>query len=272
MGLPAVLDAELVCDRELLEWNLARLIELAPGARVSTHTRLEAGVYEADAKLLAAFAAGLPPASRVPELTPEERRPHYSVINVRRIRDMEVLGGPLRYEHSCVLSFLWLGLSPGGLHCDYFNNILIQIAGRKRVTVFPAAFSDAISTEHYVSLPDTTRPTCERNLAAHPWLRHIPFVEVELEPGDALVIPSAAYHSARALSPDSVSLNTFLTPKSRVCSLSWRQPDRHRFVSRHARKEDRWPWLVTNGVIVLSRWTFRRFGRPLLTTGHYEVM
>jgi len=131
----------------------------------------------------------------------------------------------------------------------------LQISGRKRVIVFPAEVSDEISQEHYVELEDENNFFSERNLSKHSWLNRVPYYDVEIGPGEAVIIPSAA------LSFDSISINTFLTPKM------------NNYVSsQYARKPGKFPWWFTNFKYTLSKFCFDKFGFPLLKRGLYEIM
>ncbi|MGB1594504.1 MAG: hypothetical protein ACPIOQ_17245, partial [Promethearchaeia archaeon] len=57
----------------------------------------------------------------------------------------------------------------------------------------------------------------EEAIAAHPALAAMPYYHVKLAPGDAVSIPSGAYHAPLATSHDSVSINSFLAPS--LCCL-----------------------------------------------------
>ena len=102
---------------------------------------------------------------------------------------------------------------------------------------------------------------CKLCEAVCPALAEVPFYDVELNPGDALVLPSAAFHAPKALNRDCVSLNAFLTPLN---------AERH--LSDFARKHGPFPWPAKNAAISLSKLCYRVFGRPSEKIGHYELM
>ena len=120
--------------------------------------------------------------------------------------------------------------------------------------------ADQISPQHYVEIPKNQDVLAPENIKACPWIKPENYYDVTLNPGEAVSIPNVAYHSASALTADSVSLNVFFTPKiGGGC------------VSPYARKEDGKPWFVTNAMISLSGIYYRMTNRSLLKTGHYET-
>lgn len=110
--------------------------------------------------------------------------------------------------------FAWISQEGGrtNLHHDLLNNVLTQIAGRKRVTFVPPARSaevypsDKFDCFARLSLVDAFNPDFQR----FPRYRQALAAErqVVLEPGDAVYIPSGWWHTARSLAP-SISLAGF---------------------------------------------------------------
>jgi hypothetical protein len=97
----------------------------------------------------------------------------------------------------------WLG--PAGtltpLHRDVAENIFLQIAGRKRFRLYPPAASPWLYSNGFRSaLPNFSRfdpelPDYERL----PLSREVAPLELILEPGDALYLPSRWWHHVRSL-------------------------------------------------------------------------
>lgn len=97
------------------------------------------------------------------------------------------------------LSFLWFG--PQGtftpLHHDLTNNMLIQLHGRKKVTLIPAAQVPYIYNDRWV-FSEIANPN-EVNLQKHPEWKNITPIECILEEGDALFIPIGWWHCVESL-------------------------------------------------------------------------
>lgn len=112
---------------------------------------------------------------------------------------------------------LWAGCSMGAtpLHFDALSNLLAQLAGRKRVVLFPPSQSFLLypyAVGHpcdNFSMVDVSDPDLER----FPALRHACGYEAVLEPGDVLFIPRYWWHyveqlpSADGGPEDNLSLN-----------------------------------------------------------------
>ncbi|RAS39214.1 cupin-like domain-containing protein [Paraburkholderia bryophila] len=100
---------------------------------------------------------------------------------------------------------LWFGRASGAalvtrLHCDLANSFLAQIHGRKRVRLYAPAQEDAL---YAFDSFNTYRP-CRVDVALPDLTRFARFaqaqgVDVVLEPGDLLVIPTGWYHCVWAL-------------------------------------------------------------------------
>ena len=109
-------------------------------------------------------------------------------------------------------NFLWFG--PRGtftpLHHDLTNNMLIQIFGRKRVTLIPAAQTQWLYNDSGVfsaaAYPDFDP---ER----HPLMKHATPMRVMLHPGEALFIPIGWWHCVESLDVSiSLSFTNFNAP------------------------------------------------------------
>ncbi len=101
---------------------------------------------------------------------------------------------------------LWLGnQSKIAAHYDFPNNIACNIAGRRRFTLFPPEQADNLyvgpldftPSGQAISLVDTTNP----DFASFPKYRTAleASLAVELEPGDAIFIPSMWWHHVQSL-------------------------------------------------------------------------
>ena len=102
---------------------------------------------------------------------------------------------------------LWIsGSQMAPLHIDAWDNVLVQLAGRKRFVVY-----DAEASRHIRQWNVGVAPTNQLGgRLTDPAAAHFPALEGWLEPGDALVIPCGSMHALFG-SPDSVSANLFLT-------------------------------------------------------------
>jgi len=230
---------------------------------ISGHTKFEDGVFKPTLSSTETFINKLEKfisLNRLP--TASQRAYFYGVVNARRYFFKNVIYGPVADMHATQASYLWLGMSSGGLHYDALDNVLFQIQGVKQITVFPPQYADQISQKHYVALDNELDLFSVENKTKHPFLSEVPSYTIELHPGDAVVIPSAAYHSPKSLTFDSISVNSFLNPKAFGKN----------FRSRFARDEENTSWVNSNYHAIASRAEFLRTGVPSLKTGHYEII
>lgn len=97
-------------------------------------------------------------------------------------------------------SFLWFG--PKGtftpMHHDLTNNMLVQIYGRKKVTLIPALQVPYVYNDHWV-YSEIANPHDPSEQQQHPLLKHTSALEFVLEPGDALFIPIGWWHCVESL-------------------------------------------------------------------------
>ena len=115
------------------------------------------------------------------------------------------------------------------MHCDLANSFLAQLHGRKRVRLYAPAQERAV---YAVDAFNTYRP-CRVDVAAPDLTRFPRFadalgVDVMLEPGDLLVIPTGWFHCVWALDhvlsisrfADDVTAATLLdrTPSTSIAS------------------------------------------------------
>lgn len=111
------------------------------------------------------------------------------------------------------LCFLWFG--PKGtftpIHHDLTNNMLVQIYGRKKVTLIPALQTPHIYNDLWVfsQLKDPNQIDVEQ----YPLAKKLTPIECILEPGEALFIPIGWWHAVESLDVSiSVSFTHFNTP------------------------------------------------------------
>jgi hypothetical protein len=109
-------------------------------------------------------------------------------------------------------NFFWFG--PRGtftpLHHDLTNNMLVQILGRKKVTLIPAAQVPWLYNDSGVfSSADYPRFDEKR----HPLMKNATPLEVLLNPGESLFIPVGWWHCVEALDASiSISFTNFRAP------------------------------------------------------------
>ena len=123
------------------------------------------------------------------------------------------------------LSFLWLG--PKGtftpLHHDLTNNMLVQIYGRKKVTLIPALQTPNLYNDRWV-FSEISDPRSV-DLSQFPNYKHITPVECIIGPGEALFIPIGWWHTVESLDISiSVSFTHFNAPNQFVGTFP-RAPD-----------------------------------------------
>lgn len=109
---------------------------------------------------------------------------------------------------------LWLGLKTDvPIHCDYYDNMVCNVLGRRRVTLFapdqlPNLYIgplDNTPAGRAVSLVNFQNP----DYAVHPKYGEAEKVaiSVELSPGDMLHIPTMWWHTIQSLDPFNVMIN-----------------------------------------------------------------
>ncbi len=96
---------------------------------------------------------------------------------------------------------MWIG--PAGtltsLHHDLTNNLIAQIAGRKRIKLAPAAEVGKLYNDRHVfsEISDLEDPALD--LTRHPRLATLRLYDVLLEPGEILFVPLGWWHQVRSL-------------------------------------------------------------------------
>lgn len=108
---------------------------------------------------------------------------------------------------------LWAGSrdTRSGLHFDYADNLLAQIAGTKRVLLAPPRDARLLyprPSNHCSSRVDSDDPDTMR----FPRYAHATFHEGELRAGEVLYVPPGWWHAIRAIEP-SISVNCFFGPQ-----------------------------------------------------------
>lgn len=97
------------------------------------------------------------------------------------------------------LSFLWFG--PKGtftpLHHDLTNNMLVQIYGRKKVTLVPALQTPYLHNDRWVFSKISDLKNVDRT--QYPAFNRVTPIECVLEAGEALFIPIGWWHTVESL-------------------------------------------------------------------------
>ncbi|KKO46004.1 hypothetical protein WG68_07805 [Arsukibacterium ikkense] len=118
-----------------------------------------------------------------------------------------------QYGNDLLVS-LWLGnQSRVAAHADLPQNLAVVVAGRRRFTLFPPGQLanlyigplDVTPAGQAISLVDFAKPDLTQFPKFAEAMAHAQVVE--LEPGDALIIPSMWWHHVEALSPLNVLMN-----------------------------------------------------------------
>jgi len=140
----------------------------------------------------------------------------------KRLRDD--FEGPAEYLEEEISSgriFMWLG--PAGtvtpLHHDVMNILIVQVNGRKRITLIdPLRARYVYNDEGVYSVVDAAKPDYSR----FPLYAHADPITVVLEPGDALFIPVGWWHHVESLDLSvSLSFTNFVFPNE----YHWQHPD-----------------------------------------------
>jgi hypothetical protein len=109
-------------------------------------------------------------------------------------------------------NYLWFG--PRGtftpLHHDLTNNMLVQILGRKKVTLIPALQAPWLYNDTGVFSAADYPAFDEKR---HPLVKHATPIELVLHPGESLFIPVGWWHCVESLDVSiSVSFTNFNAP------------------------------------------------------------
>jgi len=182
----------------------------------------------------------------------------YAVTNVRTMPAFSFNLDKICSQWKSVFNFLWVGPSSGGMHFDEFDNFLVQIHGTKSVLIYAPELTPLVDGDHYVKKFSGTKPLAPSTLAEHEYMKYLPFTIVDLRPGEGVVIPAGAYHSAYATSFDSISINSLLVPRL------FRGPMPY---LRHLK-----PSIFVCWSIWLSRKLYSLFGYRLIKLGPYEFV
>lgn len=122
--------------------------------------------------------------------------------------------GYVLQAHSTSRSFLWFG--PKGtftpLHHDLTNNMLVQVYGRKKVTLIPALQTPYLYNDSGV-YSEVGNPHDAALAEKYPLLQRASKLELVLHPGEALFIPIGWWHCVESLDISiSVSFTHFNAP------------------------------------------------------------
>ncbi|MEC4087895.1 MULTISPECIES: cupin-like domain-containing protein [Pseudoalteromonas] len=248
-------------DESVFDWSMDYLAKHHSKVPVNTDIKLKNGVFNSRRIDMSEFISrtdGVVGNERYLDLA--EKSTLYANLNAKRILNKNLVKGDVAKLHRHQLSYMWLGMSPGTLHIDFFDNFLVQLHGQKRIIIFKTQVNDEISSKHYVNLPLNHDIPAEENKKGNPWIKPENYYDIILNPGDAVMIPNAAYHCATGITADSVSLNTFFVPKFRGgCH------------SPYARSDSKTPRIINNTMISLSQLYYRFTNRSLMNSNHYEI-
>lgn len=109
-------------------------------------------------------------------------------------------------------AYLWFG--PKGtytpIHHDLTNNMLVQIVGRKKITLIPAfQVPNLYNDKGVFSAADFPNYNSER----HPLMKNLTPIEFILNPGEAVFIPMGWWHTVEALDVSiSIVFTDFMVP------------------------------------------------------------
>ena len=140
------------------------------------------------------------------------------LIDDLRIPELFCRTGEAVSPHSTT-SFLWIGPCGAvtGLHNDDENNVLICLAGRKRVLLAPPSASGSVyensKYDEGTRCCDVDPEAPDLSPGGHPLFEDVPVTVAELGPGDVLFVPRYWYHHVRTTAPASISVNVFASTR-----------------------------------------------------------
>jgi hypothetical protein len=185
-----VVGPNVVCDVEVGAYNQGDRLAL-PFQEYIDYLRLWQETY--------ATLDQKPPSDQVLYLAQNDMNLFPALLQDIQIPDMCRICG----EGELYSSMLWLGprgcISP--LHYDPLDNILLQLVGRKRVTLISRdtnpefLYMGEHGQQYNTSAVNVENPNFER----HPLFAKVKVYTLEILPGDALFIPSKWLHHVRSL-------------------------------------------------------------------------
>lgn len=122
------------------------------------------------------------------------------------IRQPRFLDNPSKFHF---VTMLWFGgdRCKSGLHWDVFNNFFIQISGKKRFLLFSPSQTEYLYPEYGTRYPHTARVNVfDPDEDDFPRYERAESVELTVEPGDMLFIPTGWWHATDSLTT-SISVN-----------------------------------------------------------------
>jgi hypothetical protein len=211
VGKPVILTSWLGRTAAARKWSPEYLVR-AVGRQPTIVTRLRGGKLRSDnTRYVASFADY---ATRAFGGDPVARRFCVQQIDVpaaiaRDLPTPRIVGSWLRQKPR-----LWLS-TPGHVtetHRDENHNLLAQVLGRKRLTLFSPVFAPALYSHRPGRLGRYSRVDLERpDLDRFPEARELTPTQVVLEPGEALFLPVHWWHRVETLET-SVSVNFWWAP------------------------------------------------------------
>lgn len=138
-----------------------------------------------------------------------------SLFDTSRVIHKELENLSLLSSWKKMAALFWIGGGQPGLHFDGWDNILLQLSGKKHVTIYGPKQTGKMKRVHILAAhQDQGKLSAEGE-------KSLDYFEGWLEPGEALVIPCGAMHALNGES-DSLSLNCFLDGGPRPCYLRYR--------------------------------------------------
>jgi len=122
-------------------------------------------------------------------------------------------------------SYVFIGATSGAFHTDMQDNVIVQLAGKADIFVFPSfVLPDRARAGHGLPVGPLLNWLEDRRF---PGRRQLPFFHVTLKAGEGITIPSMSPHRVVTGDSTAIRMNSFFEP--RLGQMQWSQTPRNAF-------------------------------------------